>query len=589
MALYQMCLLPNLGHSKILQTGQAKSPSLLKTKCSYILRPIQSMAPTVSAHAIPRRSANFGSSVWDYDFLQSLTSEFADNELYAEQRNQLKEEVRMMLCKMKNPLFQLELIDDLQRLGLAYHFNNEINIIVDTVYKNMDSFMEENLYFTALKFRLLRQNGYHISAEVFDCFQDGECDFKESLSFDIDGILSFYEATFYSFQNEIILQNARDFCLKHLKEFVKKCGHTELSLLVTHALEIPLHWRMLRLEARWFIDFYGRKKSMIHSLLKLAKLDFNMVQTIHQEDLKHASRWWEKAALREKMSFSRDRLVECFIWTVGYSFQPHFGYFRRIMTKVNALITIIDDVYDVYGTLEELELFTDVVGRWDMNAMDTLPEYMKICFLELYNFVDEFARDTLKETGHQIHPYLAKVWEDLCKAYLIEAKWYFNGYTPSQEEYIENGWISIAGAVALIHAYFSAPNPIRKKDLKYLEKYSNILHAASTIVRLPNDLGTYKREMETGDIPKSIQCYMHETGASEAYAREHIKSIICTTWKKINEDVNSGSYPENFIEIVVNSVRMSLCMYQYGDAFSIQDQESKKWISSLLFEAIPIA
>ncbi|KAI4324181.1 hypothetical protein L6164_023738 [Bauhinia variegata] len=408
MALYQLCLLPNLGDSTILQTGQAKSSSLLKTKCSYILRPIQRMAPTVSAHAIPRRSTNFGSSVWDYDFIQSLTSEFVDNELYAEQRNHLKEEVRIMLCKMKNPLFQLVLIDDLLRLGLAYHFNNDINTILDNVYKNMDSFMEENLYFTALKFRLSRQNGYHISA-------------------------------------------------------------------VTHALEIPLHWRMLRLEARWFIDFYGRKKSMIHSLLKLAKLDFNMVQTIHQEDLKHAS-------------------------------SHKFGYFRRIMTKVNALITIIDDVYDVYDTLEELELFTDVVGKWDMNAMDTLPEYMKICFLELYNFVDEFARDTLKEKGHQIHPYLGKL-----------------------------------------------------------------------------------REMETGDIPKLIQCYMHETGASEAYAREHIKSIICTTWKKINEDVNSGSYPLSFIEIAVNFARMSICMYQYGDAHSIQDQESKKWISSLLFEAIPIA
>ncbi|KAI4324176.1 hypothetical protein L6164_023733 [Bauhinia variegata] len=157
------------------------------------------------------------------------------------------------------------------------------------------------------------------------------------------------------------------------------------------------------------------------------------------------------------------------------------------MTKVNALITIIDDVYDVYGTLEKLELFTDVVGRWDMNAMDTLTEYMKICFLELYNFVDEFARDTLKEKGHQIHPYLAKVWADLCRAYLIEAKWYFNGYTPSQEEYIENGWISISGPVMLIHAFFSAPNPIRK-DLRYLEKYSNIVCAVSTILHLANDL-----------------------------------------------------------------------------------------------------
>ena len=56
--------------------------------------------------------------------------------------------------------------------------------------------------------------------------------------------------------------------------------------------------------------------------------------------------------------------MENFFWTVGVIFQPQFGYCRRMSTKVNALITTIDDVYDVYGTLDELELFTDVVERF---------------------------------------------------------------------------------------------------------------------------------------------------------------------------------------------------------------------------------
>lgn len=63
------------------------------------------------------------------------------------------------------------------------------------------------------------------------------------------------------------------------------------------------------------------------------------------------------------MRFARDRLVESFLWTVGIGFEPQLSYYRRMSTKVNALITIIDDVYDVYGTLDELQLFTNAVER----------------------------------------------------------------------------------------------------------------------------------------------------------------------------------------------------------------------------------
>jgi (-)-alpha-terpineol synthase len=73
-------------------------------------------------------------------------------------------------------------------------------------------------------------------------------------------------------------------------------------------------------------------------------------------------RWWKSTGLGE-LNFARDRLVENFLWTVGVIFQPQFAYARTMLTKVMALITTIDDVYDLYGTLDELELFTDAVER----------------------------------------------------------------------------------------------------------------------------------------------------------------------------------------------------------------------------------
>lgn len=74
-------------------------------------------------------------------------------------------------------------------------------------------------------------------------------------------------------------------------------------------------------------------------------------------------RWWRTTGLGE-LSFARDRLMENFLLAVGISFEPQFGYKRKMATRIFALITTIDDVYDIYGTLDELELFTAAVERF---------------------------------------------------------------------------------------------------------------------------------------------------------------------------------------------------------------------------------
>jgi (-)-alpha-terpineol synthase len=77
----------------------------------------------------------------------------------------LKEEVRMMFHKVVDPLEKLELIDILQRLGLSYHFDDEIRRTLEGIYNaNHGGEMcnMENIYTTALEFRLLRQHGYSV-------------------------------------------------------------------------------------------------------------------------------------------------------------------------------------------------------------------------------------------------------------------------------------------------------------------------------------------------------------------------------------------------------------------------------------------
>ena len=75
---------------------------------------------------------------------------------------------------------------------------------------------------------------------------------------------------------------------------------------------------------------------------------------------------------------------------------------------------------------------------------------------------------------------------------MLEAKWYYNGYTPSLQEYLDNAWVSVAMPTVLLNTYFSATNSITKEALDFFEECPNILRWSSMIVRLADDLGTSK-------------------------------------------------------------------------------------------------
>ncbi|GMP97995.1 hypothetical protein CsSME_00046042 [Camellia sinensis var. sinensis] len=169
---------------------------------------------------IVRRTANYKPPIWDYDSLQSLNSKYV-GDIYVKGAEKLKEEVKRMLAEVVDPLGGLEMIDDLQRLGVFYHFEDEIKRVLDNI-RNDDKWNNEDLHSTALQFRLLRQHGYNIPQEVFNSFRDKFGNFNKSLCEDTKGLLSLYEASYLLMEDESILEEARDFTAKHIKEWLKK-------------------------------------------------------------------------------------------------------------------------------------------------------------------------------------------------------------------------------------------------------------------------------------------------------------------------------------------------------------------------------
>nr|WCC60120.1 terpene synthase [Pityopsis ruthii] len=521
-----------------------------------------------------RRSANWQPSLWSYDFVQSLSSKYKE-EKYMMRSQSLKEEVRTMISKeigvTENPLSILNLVDDLQRLGISYHFVDEIGSLLEKIYcnhyKNQEKWTNMDLNLKSLGFRLLRQHLYHIPQEIFSDCIDANGNFKGHLYEDITSMLNLYEASFHSIEGETILDDAREFTTKFLEKSLENLGDDQnMSSLISHSLELPLHWRVPRVEAKWYIDSYEARSGTNPIVLELAKLDFNMVQAVHQEDMKHASNWWKETCW-ENFEFGRDRLVENFMWSVAENYLPHFQEGRRALSAVNALITTIDDVYDIYGTFDELQQFANVANSWDVNQIEDLPEYMKICFLAFYNTVNGISYNILTNKGVYILPYLKKAWQDLFKTYIIEAKWYNDGYTPTFTEFIDNAYMSIGIVTIIRHAYWLTLTSVPEDALHRIERADNMINSASLIVRLTNDIGTSSDELARGDVQKSIQCYMKETGATEAKARAYIRQLILETWKKLNKErLEIGSeFEQEFVESVVNLARMGHFMYADRD------------------------
>jgi len=73
------------------------------------------------------------------------------------------------------------------------------------------------------------------------------------------------------------------------------------------------------------------------------------------------NRWWRNVSIVEDLNFTRDRIVESFFYAVGVASEPQQGSMRKWLTKVIESVLIVDDVYDIYGSLAQVQQFTRAI------------------------------------------------------------------------------------------------------------------------------------------------------------------------------------------------------------------------------------
>ena len=119
--------------------------------------------------------------------------------------------------------------------------------------------------------------------DVFNKFKDEQGTFSESLIGNVEGVLSLYEATHLMVRGEDVLEEALAFTTTHLKSVLNQLSHS-LAVQVKHSIRQALYRNIPRLEARNYISTYEQDPLHNKNLLILAKLDFNILQKLHQKE-----------------------------------------------------------------------------------------------------------------------------------------------------------------------------------------------------------------------------------------------------------------------------------------------------------------
>ncbi|KAK7246641.1 hypothetical protein RIF29_41511 [Crotalaria pallida] len=484
---------------------------------------------------------------------------------------------------------RMDMIDAMERLNIDHHFQEEIDEILRKQYvitrTSGGGGSGRDLHEIALNFRLLRQHGHHVPAEVFDKFMDKDGKFNRKLCGNMKGMIDLYEASHLSTAGEDILDEAGQFSGQILKERLANCFASHEAKLLRSTLQHPCHKSLPMFTAREFFGNFHGMNGWLGSFKELAKMDFSLQQHLHHQEILQISKWWMELGLGNELKYARNQPLKWYIWALACLPDPTLSEERVELTKAISFIYIIDDTFDVYGTLDELTLFTEAVSRWDIADTQELPDYMKICFKALYNVTNEISSWIYQKHGWNPKDSLRKTWESLCKAFLVEAEWFASGHIPSSEEYLRNGIISSGVHIVLVHIFFLLGQRLTQQNAQIIDGSPRIISSTATILRLWDDLGNAEddNQGDNNNDGSYVSCLLLEhQGLSSKGAREQVMSMISDAWKSLNQECLFGStFPITFTRASLNLARMVPLMYSYDNKNSLPKLEEQ--VKSLLY------
>ncbi|KAJ8775403.1 hypothetical protein K2173_023168 [Erythroxylum novogranatense] len=501
---------------------------------------------------------------------------------------------------------QLCTIDNLQKLGIDRLFHKEIENAMAHIYRCWLQGSEEifsDINCLAMGFRLLRMNGYDVSSDALEQFQEEKHFFSiVSLQFEnADTVLELYKASLTNiYQKEPILDRIREWTRSYLNQelrngsFQDKRMHEE----VEHALRFKydsldriegrrnLEW--LQLDNTKLLKTSYRTPVNNKSFLKLSLRDFNLCQSLYREELEQVERWVEESRFGE-LKFARLKQTYGYMSAATILIAPEESEARISLAKNCVMTTVIDDLFDFAGSKEELENMLELFGRWQGDfSIGYCSKNVEILFSALETMINEFGSLASRLQGRDVTHHLVKIWHDLLSAMMKEAEWARENRVPTLEEYIETAFISFALEPVLLGPLFTIGPVLSEKVLASVE-YDNLFRNVSLIGRLLNDLVTVKREGEQGKL-NSVILRMVQKSMTEEEAVSETKRVIEShrvDLLRLVLETKDSEFPKCCKDFIWKMSHVLHYFYNEKDGYSCNSCKLKS-VKSVLWEPVTV-
>nr|CBX87013.1 KS protein [Triticum aestivum] len=444
-----------------------------------------------------------------------------------------------------NMHWKLSMVDSLEKIGISRHFSSEIEGILDMAYSfwlQRDEEIMMDVATCAMAFRLLRMNGYDVSSDELSHLAEAS-NFHNSLQGylnDTKSVLELYKASKVSVaEHELILDNIGNWSGSLLSEKLCSEGVQGLpNLEVEYAVKFPFYTTLERLDHKRNIEHFDARGSHIlkteclpyginQELLALAVDDFTFSQSIYQDELLHLDRWVKENRL-DQLQFARQKLTYCYLSAAATIFPPELSDARISWAKNGVLTTVVDDLFDVGGSKEELENLIALVEKWDEHHKDDFcSEQVRIVFCALYTTVNQLGSIASAVQNRDVKNHLIEIWLLLLRSMMTEAEWQRSQYVPTMEEYMTNGVVSFALGPIVLPTLYCVGEKLLGSAVKNQE-YSELFRLMSTCGRLLNDSQGFEREGSEGKLNSVSLLGLHSGGSTSIEAAKNAiqKSIV---------------------------------------------------------------